>query len=61
MLVGTLTRGGMVSESDERSELEEATREYVERLKKAYPNINEQDLHTLVLQIARQRVEESQR
>ncbi len=50
-----------MSESDERSELEEATREYVDRLKKAYPNINEQDLHTLVLQIARQRVEESQR
>jgi hypothetical protein len=30
-----------VSEPDERSELEEATREYVDRLKKAYPGINE--------------------
>ncbi len=43
----------------EDSELEEATREYVARLKDAYPGINEQDLYRLVLDVARRRVEES--
>ncbi len=58
----TLTRGGVVTEPrDESNELEEATREYVERLKRAYPGINEQDLYELVLQVARRRVEEAER
>ncbi len=56
-----LTRGGVVSEPRESSELEEATREYVDRLKRAHPGINERDLYELVLQIARQRVEEAER
>ncbi len=43
----------------EGSELEEATREYVARLKDAYPSINEQDLYRLVLDVARRRVEEA--
>ena len=50
----------MVSEPGESSELEEATRDYVERLKKAYPGINEQDLYELVIQVARRRVEEAE-
>ena len=56
-----LTRGGVVSEPRESGELEEATREYVDRLKRAYPSINEQDLYELVLQVARRRVEEAER
>jgi hypothetical protein len=55
-----LMRGGIVSKPRESGELEEATREYVERLKKAYPGINEQDLYELVIQVARRRVEEAE-
>lgn len=44
-----------------RSELEEATREYVDRLKEAYPDINERDLYELVYEVARRRVEEAER
>jgi hypothetical protein len=51
----------MVSEPNQSSELEVATREYVERLKETYPNINERDLYELVYEIARQRVEEARR
>ena len=58
---GVLARGGAVSEPYEGNELEEATREYVDRLKKAYPDINEQDLYDLVYEIARRRVEEAER
>lgn len=50
-----------MSSREEGNELEEATREYVERLKRAYPDINEQDLYDLVLQVARRRVEEAER
>lgn len=50
-----------MSEPYEGNELEEATREYVDRLKKAYPDINEQDLYDLVYEIARRRVEEAER
>jgi hypothetical protein len=50
-----------VSEAYESSELEEATREYVDRLKRAYPGINERDLYDLVYEIARQRVVEAER
>ena len=50
-----------MSDPNERGELEEATREYVDRLKEAYPGINEQDLYALVYEIARQRVEEARR
>ena len=57
----TEERGDAVSEPGETGELEEATREYVARLKEAYPGINEQDLYALVYEIARQRVEEAQR
>ena len=61
-LGGALTRGGTVSEPGQRSsELEEAAREYVARLKEAYPGINERDLYALVYEIARQRVEEAER
>ncbi len=48
-----------MSEPRESGELEEATREYVDRLKNAYPGINEQDLYELVIQVARRRVEEA--
>ncbi len=41
--------------------LEEVTREYVDRVKEAYPGINEQDLYELVYEVARRRVEEAQR
>ena len=51
----------MSDPNEERNVLEEATREYVDRLKNAYPGINEQDLYALVYEIARQRVEEAQR
>ena len=50
-----------MSEPYGNSELEEATREYVDRLKKAYPDINERDLYDLVYEIARRRVEEAER
>ena len=50
-----------MSEPNQSSELEVATREYVERLKETYPNINERDLYELVYEIARQRVEEARR
>ena len=50
-----------MSEAHESSELEEATREYVDRLKRAYPGINERDLYELVYEIARQRVVEAER
>ena len=50
-----------MSEPNERNELEEATQEYVDRLKQAYPDINDRDLYELVLQVARQRVEEAER
>ncbi len=50
-----------MSEPQGSGEIEEATREYVDRLKRAYPDINERDLYELVLQIARQRVEEAER
>jgi hypothetical protein len=43
-----------------REPLEEATREYVERLKEAYPNINERELYDLVYQIALRRVEDAE-
>ncbi len=55
------TGGGAMSEAYDGDELEEATREYVRRLKEAYPGINEQDLYVLVYEIARQRVEEAER
>lgn len=50
-----------MSEAYGRAELEEATREYVDRLKEAYPGINERDLYDLVYEIARKRVEEAER
>jgi len=50
-----------VSEPYGREELEEATREYVDRLKEAYPSINERDLYDLVYEIARKRLEEAER
>ncbi len=50
-----------MSEPYGREKLEEATREYVDRLKEAYPGINERDLYDLVYEIARQRVEEAER
>jgi uncharacterized protein YjbJ (UPF0337 family) len=43
-----------------REPLEEATREYVERLKEAYPGINERDLYELVYPIALRRVEDAE-
>jgi len=43
-----------------REPLEEATREYVERLKEAYPDISERELYDLVYQIALRRVEEAE-
>ena len=43
-----------------REALEEATREYVERLKEAYPGINERELYDLVYQIALRRVVEAE-
>ena len=55
-----LARGGAVSEPYGREELEEATREYVDRLKEAYPGINERDLYDLVYEIARKRIEEAE-
>ena len=45
-----------MSEPYGREELEKATREYVDRLKEAYPGINERDLYDLVYEIARQRI-----
>jgi hypothetical protein len=50
-----------VSDPGKSRELEEATMKYVARLKLAYPDLNERDLYELVLQIARQRVEEAER
>ncbi len=50
-----------MSDPNESSELEEARRGYVDRLKNAYPGINEKDLYALVYEIARQRVEEARR
>ena len=43
-----------------REPLEEATKEYVERLKEAYPGINERDLYELVYPIALRRVEDAE-
>jgi uncharacterized protein YjbJ (UPF0337 family) len=43
-----------------REPLQEATREYVERLKEAYPGINERDLYELVYPIALRRVEDAE-
>jgi len=43
-----------------REPLEEATKEYVERLKEAYPGINERDLYELVYPIALCRVEDAE-
>ena len=50
-----------MAEPRESGELGEATREYVDRLKRVYPDLDEQDLYELVIQIARRRVEEAQR
>jgi len=50
-----------VSEPYGLEELEELTREYAERVKEAYPGVNDQDLYELVYEIARKRVEEAQR
>ena len=50
----------MSDASGSREPLEEATREYVARLKESYPGINEEDLYDLVYQIARRRVEEAE-
>lgn len=46
--------------SGSREPLQEATREYVERLKEAYPGINERDLYELVYPIALRRVEDAE-
>ncbi len=43
-----------------REPLEEVTREYVDRLKEAYPSINERELYDLVYQIALRRVEDAE-
>ena len=43
-----------------REPLEEATREYVDKVKEAYPDINERELYELVLQIARRRLEDAE-
>lgn len=43
----------------EGSELQKATKDYVARLKDAYPGINERDLYDLVLTVGRRRVEEA--
>jgi hypothetical protein len=43
-----------------REPLQEATREYVERLKEVYPRINERDLYELVYPIALRRVEDAE-
>src|SRR5919112_391494 len=43
-----------------REPLEEATKEYVESLKEAYPGINERDLYELVYPIALRRVEDAE-
>lgn len=48
-------------ESHELDKLEQVTKEYVDRVKEAYPGINEQDLYELVYEVARRRVEEAQR
>ena len=40
--------------------LEEATREYVDKLKETYPNINTEELYELVFQIALRRVEDAE-
>jgi hypothetical protein len=54
-------RGETVSDAySGREALEEATREYVERLKEAYPGINERELYDLVYQIALRRVVEAE-
>ena len=50
-----------MSEPNERNELDEATQKYVDWLKLAYPDTNDRDLCVLVLQVARQRVEEAER
>ena len=50
-----------MSEPYGREELVEATREYVDKLKQAYPGINERDLYDLVYEIARKRIEEAER
>ena len=49
-----------MSDPGKSRELEEAMIKYVARLKLAYPGINQRDLAELVLQIARQRVEEAE-
>jgi hypothetical protein len=54
-------RGGPVSEDRSSIEpLEEITREYVDKLKETYPNINAEELYELVFQIALRRVEEAE-
>jgi hypothetical protein len=54
-------RGGPVSEAHGSIEpLEEITREYVDKLKETYPNINAEELYELVFQIAIRRVEEAE-
>jgi len=51
----------MVSEAyGGREPLEVATREYVKRLKEAYPGINERELYDLVYQMALRRVEDTE-
>ena len=40
--------------------LEEITRDYVDKLKETYPNINAEELYELVFQIALRRVEEAE-
>ena len=58
---GRPARGETVSDAySGREALEEATREYVERLKEAYPGINERELYDLVYQIALRRVVEAE-
>ena len=47
-------------EGSSREPLEEATREYVEKVKEAYPNINERELYELVYQIAHRRLEDAE-
>jgi uncharacterized protein YjbJ (UPF0337 family) len=46
--------------SGSREPLQEATREYVEKLKEAYPGINERDLYELVYPIALRRMEDTE-
>ena len=50
-----------MSDPIESGVLEEATREYVDRVKNAYPSITEQDVYIRVYEIARQRVEKARR